>query len=258
MFNRIKSLMLIGLLVIGMVTLLANLDKAPVGQQGPPPEFTGGFAINKKSIHAESLLKKLGNVDKQPTMVEVRLTNITGQAWCINPGGQDGGLGEPFFWDIDLTGIDVVTPGEVRKNGKALSEVIFYNCDLYNGLFCVEYDNGECVDYYFPPGVCVNPNWSVPNPCLEGDWYDEEVVIILAMDVLYLAWWEPYGPNMGFVLADWQAFHAVLAANGVDFVLTECEEGYIPGLDPNIPDVPLDPGDARVWGGCGVGFPMPS
>ena len=53
---------------------------------------------------------------------------------CINPGGGDGGLGQPFTVSTSLLGTDILDPNQILRNGKWQSESLFEQADVCAGI----------------------------------------------------------------------------------------------------------------------------
>ena len=137
--------------------LLISLTAMSVIEVNAYPPTLGGWGLFPKCVLCSSLWKGVANTDIKPTYVECRLELILVQVRCMNNGGQDGGLGNPFYWDSDVAGYQTLTTKDLVGKGKAESEIQFTDQVLFESLFCQE--NAVCPPYTFPDGICINPNW---------------------------------------------------------------------------------------------------
>jgi len=177
-------------------------------------------------------------LSKTPVTIEVRIANPSVSFWCVNPGGQDGGLGNPFFFDVDLTELDTVSSADVTKSGKTLAEIVFEDCDIVQGLF-PNWPND------LPTGICKD-NWTVKDVCTTSP--DEGTIKVWEFDILFIPWYMPDGYGGEWAPSEVQAYHAVLGNDtGLGYIpydLTGCTYN---GDDFN-PVGPNDPGWS--WLGC--------
>jgi len=106
-------------------------------------------ALGQCSVFVDGILKGLGNVTKNPTAFRVTMSKISGQVFCKNPAGNSATAnGQPFFDEfVSLDAGDTIAPGEVSRNGKALSETTFHD-PVIIGAFPAD---------QFPD--CQNQNW---------------------------------------------------------------------------------------------------
>lgn len=222
-----RKSILICVLAICMVTFMGNGAKA---QQAPT--FSGWpYCWVCGSICAEQVLKKV-QLSKTYVILEMRLANPTVQLWCVNPGGQDGGLGTAFFPGGEVFGSETLTKFNLIKSGKALADIKFTDEVLFDGFI------GDPLN--LPDGICPNPNWTVKVPGVD----DDAIFNVLEMDIILLAWYQPDG-GPAYAVSEFHAFHATL--DDGEYLLAPCVAG-----DPPIGMVPEDPN--YVWGGCGYGF----
>lgn len=276
MLKKSKKLILIGMLATGLVTFWGHWTEAPAPQW---PSF-GGWNLNPGSLHATQLVSHLRNVDNNPVIVEVRLTNLYASFRCINNGGQsETAQGEAHWWDGVITGSQALTSENITKNGRALSEIIFSDLDIFNGLFCTDDPppgpGEECTEYDFGEDVCVNPNWT---PLIPGPG-DDGLITVEQTDALGLLWWDHDGDLAGLdgsaipggtpmILADFQANRCWLNAAGTGYDCDECDGVSPHPNDGNIGDVGDDLiigqsyspfGAGFTWDGCiPAQFPYPS
>jgi hypothetical protein len=141
----IKSILAVGLVVIMSSTVGAIVSSTTVS----------GCTLYKKSlgqcsIFVEGLLKGLGNVTSNPTAFTVILTRISGRIFCKNPAGNSIEANGVPFQDVEVSpvGADTINQGQVTRNGRALSEIVFHDPQLIAELA----EAGFTVS-------CQNSNW---------------------------------------------------------------------------------------------------
>lgn len=139
----IKRLMLIGLLGLS----LGGLSRTNANAQACEPSllaFYGicfvmdidDFFVEAGSVDVSSILKQLQNAAKTEPAYEAALVGQEVLVRCKNPAGKTDVLnnGKPFNVDFDLTKSEAIKPQAISKNGKALSELIFTDQDIQQGL----------------------------------------------------------------------------------------------------------------------------
>lgn len=111
------------------------------------PATTGGWGAWPGSVTIWSDWKGVADYEKKPTDLTVTILFLEVQVQYINPGGNDGGLGEPFYPDAELSYKEGLGQGQdISKNGRFFSEVPFTDEEI---LAAIEDDLPE------PP----NPKW---------------------------------------------------------------------------------------------------
>jgi hypothetical protein len=149
MSKKCSKLMLISILCVSLIVPFAN--------QAYSARLGGSFAAFQTwSIHLEELVKGIGSsIGENAYEVCASIGILEAQLRCMNHGGQDGGLGSPFYPDdiIDITLSSVITSADLIGKGKAWLD-ISYSDQL---MIYVLDQAGELPD---PADVCVNPNWT--------------------------------------------------------------------------------------------------
>jgi hypothetical protein len=135
----LKKSFLIGVLFIGVWAMLISNAQAY-------PATSGGWGAWPKCVLIWSDWLGVANYEIKPTDVEVTLDLRLAELSYINPGNQDGGVGQPFDPDTVVTGTQALS-NPVSKNGKYHSEITFGKDVLL----------GAIPDASLPP--LQNPNW---------------------------------------------------------------------------------------------------
>ena len=112
-----------------------------------------GFSFSPGgSVYCDSLWKGVGNLTKEDVYAEVKciIEPQEVQVLCMNPGGNTGGIGNPFETSSVIELSDVLNAEALT----AFSEIYFSDEVLWNALFPEGYE--------FPPETCdQNDNWGV-------------------------------------------------------------------------------------------------
>lgn len=109
----------------------------------------GGWGSITGSVCVWSDWKGLANVEIKPALVEVLMTPYEVVPHYLNPGGNGGGWGNPFYPSVILVGQDAVNYQSVTKNGSYQSWICFSDQEIYNAVGPAN----------FPPPQ--NPNWTL-------------------------------------------------------------------------------------------------
>jgi hypothetical protein len=121
-WEMLKRLLVIGALCIGLIGFWS------IDAQAWPASSSGWGAI-QNTVTVWSGWKGISNADLRPTSVKVTIFPHDVLVMFRNPGGQDGGVGVPFFFPTEVTGTQV-TPQKAVKNGKWNSYITFYDEEL--------------------------------------------------------------------------------------------------------------------------------
>lgn len=143
MFKRFKKLMFTTVLGIGVLAF------TPIGSQAGVGCFDWNFLIGSYCLN--SGWTGLGNCDGCAS-IEVTLDVDLAQCYCVNGGGQDGGIGEPFTpLDAPITGEDIVNDDNFTARGRTYSSIC-WDESYIDGILA----------QYAPADACdQNDNWSV-------------------------------------------------------------------------------------------------
>ena len=133
-----KRLVVIGALCIGLMGLW-SIDAHAW------PASSSGWGATQNTVIIWSGWRGIANTDLKPTSVRVILDSIVVQAQCINHGGGDGGLGNPFMIPAPVQGSQA-SPQKAIKNGNWQSYITFDEVK----------DFGLTLDSSY----CINPNWT--------------------------------------------------------------------------------------------------
>jgi hypothetical protein len=107
-----------------------------------------------RSICCETLLKKLGNVIKDETVLNVYLNDFYVQVDCNNKGDQSPtAKGQAHFPQLSVCVFDPINPEEVSHNGTATAEQVINTDFIEHAL-----NDLQIADPY--AGPCVNSNWT--------------------------------------------------------------------------------------------------
>ena len=144
------------ILVVGLVFLMGTEAGARIGGQSTSQTgctqalHDAGFC----SIEVEGLLQGLGNVTNTPTAFAVTVLIQDGKVYCKNPAGNSlEGNGVPFRGAITLEGANTINAGDVTKNGKSLSEVVFHDAQLIEAIIAGGAVTADEI-------ACPNPGWT--------------------------------------------------------------------------------------------------
>ncbi len=135
----LKRLLIIGTLCIGIMALGGTDAHAW-------PASSSGWAAYQNTVVIYSGWRGIANKDLRPTSVKVTLFPNEVMVLCKNPGGNDGGVGNPFIYPTTVTGSQA-SPDAPTRNGRWDSFITFTDEDLLANL-------GD------PNSYCVNPNWT--------------------------------------------------------------------------------------------------
>lgn len=105
-----KRLLLRGALCIGLFALLGTNAHAY-------PAAPGGWGAWPGSVSVWTDWKGVSNYEIKPTNADVTLFISKVQLHYLNPGGQPGGLGNPFYPDVEIS-MDGALNDSVSKNGR--------------------------------------------------------------------------------------------------------------------------------------------
>ena len=114
-----KRLLLTAALCIGLFSLLGTNAHAY-------PAAPGGWGAWPGSVCVWTDWKGVANYEIKPTNVDVTLFISKVQLHYLNPGGQPGGLGQPFYPDVEIA-VDGEMNEGVAKNGKYQMLLCFEN-----------------------------------------------------------------------------------------------------------------------------------
>jgi hypothetical protein len=135
MYKKLLS----GILCVSMIGFVAIAAHAY-------PSRLGGWAVWPGTVSVFTQWLGVADFEKAPTTVEVTLDLIEVQVHYFNPGGNGGGIGTPFYPDLQVA-VEQDLSEPVSKNGKYETTIIFEDSYLY---FKLE-------DYLPPPP---NPQWT--------------------------------------------------------------------------------------------------
>ena len=188
-----KKLFLTSVLCIGLMMVLGIKDADAFR--------LAGFSFNPGgSVYCNSDWKGIGNLEKEDIYAEVEcvIEPQSVQVLCMNPGGNIGGLGNPFTTSAVIDLFDVIDEGQLTGKGKASSTIYFSDQYIWENLFPGEYE--------FPPETCdQNQNWGVVS--IDGG----GIVIIVETYVTL------NGYSDGGVLEDSETFFCTLNATGDEY-----------------------------------------
>ncbi len=118
----LKRLVVIGALCIGLLALGGTDAHAW-------PASSSGWGATQNTVTVWSGWKGISNADLRLTSVKVTIFPHDVLVMFRNPGGNDGGVGVPFFFPTAVT-LTQVTPQKAVKNGKWNSYITFYDEEL--------------------------------------------------------------------------------------------------------------------------------
>jgi len=144
MFKRI--LLVVALVIIATPLLVTNSNCWTFS--------TAGLMVFKGScyFHAEALIKGFGFCEEEECgQIKSTLTINEASCGCKNPGGNCGGLGQPFYPDATVGNAISIGEGDIVGRGQAVGDIC-WDCDFITN----EIEVGGSI----PPDYCdQNDNW---------------------------------------------------------------------------------------------------
>jgi hypothetical protein len=215
MFKKFSRLILIGALVIGLAMSFTALSAT---------RAEAGFSLGKFCndclsilwgscyLRAEILARGLGFCEDLPVgedcalvCTEIDVNAIVGN--CQNPGGQCGGLGNPFYYPTTIGGGGAVGAGDVSGRGSAAVEIC-WTCDYITDEISSTLTPADKVVL---DALCAqqNPGWKhCENP---GD----SIIYIADTDVTFLGCAQDVSGRYGDA-DEWYLVHEVTANCTID------------------------------------------
>ena len=199
---------LIGVLLISVWALLGTNAHAY-------PGTIGGWGAFPKCVCVWSEWLGVANYEIKPTEVDVTIDLLEVQLHYLNPAGQGGGWGNPFYPGVQVTGQQALNL-PVSKKGKYLSTICFLDDVLFAAI--------PLGSIPAPP----NPQWTLDT---EGHY-----VVVLKMYVTIRGYSDSNGDG---IVDNWETAHVAgtctlnSARDGYNCV-TEENWGYKKS-DPNCP-----------------------
>jgi hypothetical protein len=186
-----RKLLLIGVLFISFWALLG------ANAYAYPAWATGGWGAWPNCVCFWSDWKGVSNPDQKPSDVIYTMSNMEIQVYYLNPGGNDGGVGEPFYPNAQVTGGGTL-PDSISTKGTYQSKLCFYDENLWAAVD---------VNSIPPP---VNPNWTL----------DPSRIDVLQMDVEIQGYSDLDGDHIAETLTTDLTGHCVLSSDKTAYKCT--------------------------------------
>jgi len=162
-----RKLLLTCVLGIGMLALTAADASA-----GFPKPANWNLVIG--SVCLDSTWTGLGKCEGC-FEIQVTLDIYSGACSCLNPGGQDGGIGNPFTGDVTVVGEDAIGSDNIVARGRTYSSICWEDDEITDVIMpyateesCSSHGNGWTLN---PDGYCVIRGTDV---LIKGCGYDKD------------------------------------------------------------------------------------
>lgn len=118
---------------------------------------SGGWGLSHGSVCLDSTWKGLGNCDGCAE-IGATLYPYYAQCDCVNPGGQDGGIGQPFGTEgVELSGAEMINADSLTAKGITYSNICWENEEIDAAIAAAA-----------PPVCDDKDNWTVGNCFILG------------------------------------------------------------------------------------------